>query len=97
MPGKLMKKATYIYDKTLFLKKNFFFFKFILGREGEDIILAKKNEAFILLLLKSKEVYHQENTPWGSRTPAACLEGKHDNRFTNGVYITAVTFKWYGA
>ena len=88
MPGKLMKKVTYIYDKTLFLKKIFFLkIYFILGREGEDIILAKKNEAFILLLLKSKEVYHQENTPWGSRTPAACLEGKHDNRFTNDVIL----------
>ena len=25
------------------------------------------------------------DTPEGSRTPAACLEGKHDNRFTTGV------------
>ena len=32
------------------------------------------------------------NTPEGSRTPAACLEGKHDNRFTTGVlYMMCIT------
>ena len=30
-----------------------------------------------------------ENTLKGSRTPAACLEGKHDNRFTISVHINS--------
>ena len=48
--------------------------------------------------IREKDVLHRKNhTLKGSRTPAACLEGKHDNRFTNGVYITAVTLKLYGA
>jgi hypothetical protein len=36
--------------------------------------------------LKAKKIHYSGwSTPNGSRTRAACLEGKHDNRFTIGV------------
>ena len=34
----------------------------------------------------------QKYTPKGSRTPAACLEGKHDNRFTIGVHVIGYAY-----
>jgi lipopolysaccharide biosynthesis glycosyltransferase len=38
--------------------------------------------------LKAKKIHYSGwSTPNGSRTRAACLEGKHDNRFTIGVTL----------
>lgn len=34
---------------------------------------------------RKKQEESSRDTPNGSRTRAACLEGKHDNRFTIGV------------
>ncbi len=34
---------------------------------------------------KTTTANYHVSTPKGSRTPTACLEGKHDNRFTIGV------------
>ena len=44
----------------------------------------QKNEALTGDFRETKE--EKKCTPKGSRTPAACLEGKHDNRFTIGVW-----------
>jgi hypothetical protein len=42
-------------------------------------------KVFVSSALAFEEKKKERNTPKGSRTPAACLEGKHDNRFTIGV------------
>ncbi|KAH0835698.1 hypothetical protein J3R83DRAFT_9488 [Lanmaoa asiatica] len=61
---------------------------------GNRMVLLVSSATGSLMSTKKKK-----DTPKGSRTPAACLEGKHDNRFTIGhstFYTTAMSLQHFG-